>query len=292
MKKIYNFALAFGMLGASAPLFAQGVGINSTNSAPNASAMLDVSATNKGVLIPRIALTGTTDATTITTPTTSLIIYNSATVSDVTPGFYYWNGSRWVRLTSGADQGLWTENAGNLFPTTLSNNVGIGTITPNQKLHVKGISRFQRADANNYLEISADINGVYLTSDDPGNNQKPLYLDAKPSPTVTKPIYMRTDNITRMTVHGDGNVGIGTITPSHKLHVNAGTFTGASTTTGSKAFINHGSGSGTSSIVGFEGHARTNSWSATTEVIGLHGLGEYRFAAVFKPTEPFSVISA
>jgi hypothetical protein len=48
--------------------------------------MLDVSATNKGLLIPNIALSGTTYAATITTPAVSLLVYNTATVSDVTPG--------------------------------------------------------------------------------------------------------------------------------------------------------------------------------------------------------------
>lgn len=56
---------------------------------PHASAMLDVTATNKGVLIPRIGLEDTT------TPLQagqeeSLLVYNTAAVADVTPGFYYW----------------------------------------------------------------------------------------------------------------------------------------------------------------------------------------------------------
>ena len=45
-----------------------GVAINSDNSDPDASAALDVKATDQGILIPRVALTGTTDATTITRP--------------------------------------------------------------------------------------------------------------------------------------------------------------------------------------------------------------------------------
>ncbi|MGZ4117501.1 MAG: exosporium glycoprotein BclB-related protein, partial [Bacteroidia bacterium] len=49
---------------------AQNVGINTTGATPAASAMLDVSSSNKGVLIPRVTLTGTTDATTIPSPAT------------------------------------------------------------------------------------------------------------------------------------------------------------------------------------------------------------------------------
>ena len=77
------------------------VGINSTGANPNNSAMLDIVAANKGLLIPRIALTGTTDVITVTSPVASLLVYNTATVSDVTPGFYYYNGSAWTRIGSG-----------------------------------------------------------------------------------------------------------------------------------------------------------------------------------------------
>lgn len=71
---------------------------------PDASALLDATSTNKGVLLPRLALTGTTSASPVSSPATGLIAYNTATVSDVTPGFYYWDGTKWVRLitTSGA----------------------------------------------------------------------------------------------------------------------------------------------------------------------------------------------
>lgn len=92
---------------------AQNVAINSTGTTANASAMLDVSSTNSGVLIPRLALTGTTSAAPVTAPATSLVVYNTATVSDVTPGFYFWNGSAWVRFLTGASN-AWdlTGNAG------------------------------------------------------------------------------------------------------------------------------------------------------------------------------------
>jgi hypothetical protein len=79
------------------------VGINPTGANPDNSAMLDVSAANKGLLIPRIALTGTNDVITVISPATSLLVYNTATVSDVTPGFYYYNGAAWKRLVSGIE---------------------------------------------------------------------------------------------------------------------------------------------------------------------------------------------
>jgi hypothetical protein len=80
---------------------AQNVGINADTSLPNSSAMLDVKSSNKGVLIPRVALTGTNDVTTIANPATSLLVYNTANITGtqgVTPGYYYWTGAAWLQL--------------------------------------------------------------------------------------------------------------------------------------------------------------------------------------------------
>lgn len=68
------------------------VGIGTTN--PSASSALDIKSTNSGLLIPRVSLASTTDVLTIASPATSLLVYNTATVSDVVPGFYYWD-TKW-----------------------------------------------------------------------------------------------------------------------------------------------------------------------------------------------------
>jgi hypothetical protein len=77
------------------------MGINT--STPSNGALLDISSSNKGFLIPRIPLTGTDDVTTITpSATTGLMIYNTVTAGvlpvQVTPGFYHWDGAQWRRL--------------------------------------------------------------------------------------------------------------------------------------------------------------------------------------------------
>jgi 3-methyladenine DNA glycosylase Mpg len=86
--------------------FAQNVGISSTSSfTPDASAGLDISYSNKGLLIPRVALTATNAAGPITAPATSLLVYNTATAgtapNNVIPGYYYWNGVAWAALSTG-----------------------------------------------------------------------------------------------------------------------------------------------------------------------------------------------
>ena len=75
-------------------------GIGTTT--PNSSAKLDVYATNKGFLPPRISLSGILDVSTITNPATGLVIFNTATAgttpNNVIPGYYYYDGSKWNQL--------------------------------------------------------------------------------------------------------------------------------------------------------------------------------------------------
>jgi len=89
-----------GFLCGTGTLYAQSVGVNSNGAAPNASAMLDVDAANKGLLIPRVSLTAATDVTTIPSPAVSLLVYNKATAGaapdNVVSGYYYWNGVKWI----------------------------------------------------------------------------------------------------------------------------------------------------------------------------------------------------
>jgi hypothetical protein len=74
------------------PISAQ-IGVGTTT--PNASSILDVNSSNRGFLLPRIALTSLTDVTTIAAPAKGLIVYNKATGGLSPEGLYVWNGSNW-----------------------------------------------------------------------------------------------------------------------------------------------------------------------------------------------------
>ncbi|MBK8701216.1 MAG: tail fiber domain-containing protein [Saprospiraceae bacterium] len=65
------------------------VGINQPN--PHTSSALDIAATNKGLLIPRMTLG---QGAAILDPATGLIIY----LTNVVPGFYYYNGTAWKKI--------------------------------------------------------------------------------------------------------------------------------------------------------------------------------------------------
>jgi hypothetical protein len=112
--------------------YSQNVGINTTGTAPDASAGLDVAFTDKGVLIPRVALTATNSASPITSPTTSLLVYNSATAgtspNNVYPGYYFWDGTIWERFTTGLQR--------KFLPANVTNN----NVTANTIADVTGLS--------------------------------------------------------------------------------------------------------------------------------------------------------
>jgi hypothetical protein len=95
-------------------------GIGTTT--PNASAKLEVYATDKGFLPPRIALTATNSASPVTLPAIGLLVYNTATTgtapTNVAPGYYYWNGSAWVVILGNITS---SSISGNGTSTTLTN---------------------------------------------------------------------------------------------------------------------------------------------------------------------------
>jgi len=75
--------------------FSQSVSINNNAVIADSTAILDVSSTTKGLLIPRMTAS---QKTAIVTPATGLLIYQT----DGTAGFYYFNGTSWLLLITSA----------------------------------------------------------------------------------------------------------------------------------------------------------------------------------------------
>lgn len=69
-----------------------GIGVSS----PDASAQLEVASVSRGLLMPRMTMA---QRNAIVSPATSLMVYQT----DNQPGYYYYTGTGWTRLSSGAN---------------------------------------------------------------------------------------------------------------------------------------------------------------------------------------------
>ncbi|HMY64887.1 MAG TPA: tail fiber domain-containing protein [Chitinophagaceae bacterium] len=133
MKRILTLICTIALfLSFNAQVYAQNVGINGDGSAPNSSAGLDIKFSDKGLLIPRVAINDVNLAAPIATPAEGLLVYNETGTQ--AKGFYYWNGTKWVLLLTGSGaNNAWklTGNAG-----TVDSAHFIGT-TDNVSLNFK-----------------------------------------------------------------------------------------------------------------------------------------------------------
>ncbi|AZA82309.1 hypothetical protein EG342_10560 [Chryseobacterium lactis] len=100
------------------------VGIN-TNS-PNASSVLDINSSNKGVLFPQYDLTVLNSTTVpVANPVDGLMIYNKGGVSTFPKGYYVWIRDQWQRaILSGSEPQNMSLiiNSGVLIPTGSTDN--------------------------------------------------------------------------------------------------------------------------------------------------------------------------
>ncbi|HLP19291.1 MAG TPA: hypothetical protein VK174_03285 [Chitinophagales bacterium] len=147
-----------------------GVKIAATAGTADPSAMLDITSSNKGLLFPRVTLTGLTDNTTpVNNPATGLVVYNLGSVGVPATGIYFWNGTSWVLLSSGGLSGSGTTNQiskwtasnalGNSIVTDNGTNVGIGNSSPGQKLDVVGNIAVSGSAGNSiYTYTNSDAN--------------------------------------------------------------------------------------------------------------------------------------
>jgi len=157
-----QLALASMMILLPAILMAQ-VSVNSDGSAPDASAMLEVKATGKGFLPPRMTLGNRP-----TSPAIGLFYYQT----DNTPGYYFYNGT-WNRIGL-ASSDYWLPNGSDIY--FQSGRVAIGTNAPlshglNALNYTSGKAAVRGADqygdwvyATGFLGVlDPDVMGVPIT---------------------------------------------------------------------------------------------------------------------------------
>jgi hypothetical protein len=159
-------------------------GIGTTT--PNASAKLDVYATDKGFLPPRIALTATNAASPISSPANGLMVFNTASAGaspfNVVPGYYYWDGTgqQWVSLSTTVgnvqNQAIFRSTASTTYSGTVSswatrfNNVAPGDLTflssttfalSNGIYKIQWGLPYQTTQTYNLIQLQENISGTW-----------------------------------------------------------------------------------------------------------------------------------
>jgi hypothetical protein len=197
MKYLFTFLFILGCFWSISQV---GIGTNT----PDQSAILDLTSTNKGVLITRIALTSNLDVTTIPSPATGLLIYNTATAgsssSQITPGYYTFNGANWDRLLVNKEETIVNFN-------TTNPNSGSPLFTPNSPSN----SAFIYVSSNNGSKWIWN-GSIYIEYKE--NNSSPFYLLGTTNDAGSNKLG---------SVYRLGNVGVGTSNPSAKFHVSGTT---------------------------------------------------------------------
>ncbi|WP_426481076.1 hypothetical protein [Chryseobacterium sp. R2ACT005] len=153
---------------------------------PEASSVLDMSTINdKGFITPKISLTSNTDQTTITSPATGLMAYNTGAGALSYKGYVFWNGSEWRTLDG---KSLKSGTIGSLT----CNNV---TLTPNSYTAgnaYSGTMEVPYTGGNGGVYPSQTIgpvNGLTATISDGNftNGSGTLIYSVTGTPTVTSP---------------------------------------------------------------------------------------------------------
>lgn len=101
----------------------------------NSNALLELQSTNKGMILPRVALTATTNPAPLGAHVQGMMVYNTATANDVVPGQYINDGTQWKRILQDVQPAYyklltWSGSTAQSFPWgTTSYPINVGTWT-------------------------------------------------------------------------------------------------------------------------------------------------------------------
>lgn len=143
------------------------VKIGGTDGTPNVNAMLEVEAIDKGILLPRVALTALTDEAPLEDHVQGMIVYNTTVdaAESLDLGLYQNDGTQWKRLVTSDDEAL----GGVKFfymPSIVINTSTNGTFKRN--LHAEYISQFTNKefipDTTTGGEVGTDARPTFVKS--------------------------------------------------------------------------------------------------------------------------------
>nr|HNH21375.1 hypothetical protein [Ferruginibacter sp.] len=130
---------------------AQSLAINTDGSSANASALLDVKSTTKGILIPRMTKT---EKNAIASPATGLLIYQTGPDSI---GYHYYDGTRWSTVLSNSNSDLlaW-RTGGNTGTIDGSHYIGTTDNIPlNFRVNNQKAGRIDQVSGNSFFGYQA-----------------------------------------------------------------------------------------------------------------------------------------
>ncbi|MBO2010804.1 tail fiber domain-containing protein [Hymenobacter negativus] len=182
MKTIFR-SLFLLMISAAAHQAAAQVGIGTLT--PDASAALEIRATNKGLLIPQVTLTSLTDGNTIPTPGTGLLVFNRNAAISGGVGFYYNAGTAaapsWTKLSTGtAPTGSDWSLTGNAATDSIANFLVTNDVKP-VRLGINGQEK-ARLHTNSAFWLGGDPLG---SASFPDNQLLIGYQAGKKLPTIS-----------------------------------------------------------------------------------------------------------
>lgn len=110
---------------------------------PNPNSILDLTSDHLGFLLPRVALSNTTNSAPLGAFVEGITVYNTATTGNVSPGLYFSNGSSWVSISEASKKPWYSGTTNTGADSNTQNiyhlgNVGVGTADPACKLDVSG----------------------------------------------------------------------------------------------------------------------------------------------------------
>jgi hypothetical protein len=217
MKSISLVIVCFLVITGS---YAQNVGIGTNN--PHSGALLDITSTTKGVLLPRM----TTAQRSALSITQGLTVYDTNTNS-----YWYHNGTAWVNMASGGGvlSSDWVTTGDTTYLSNINGFVGIGTTSPTAPLTI------------NYM---GDVPGLIVNSTSTEGGWSAIDIDSKYGDAalrfkrdgLNKWVVRNSGNsssnnfeiinldgalaVTRLQIDAlTGNVGIGKVAPAEKLDV-------------------------------------------------------------------------
>ena len=155
-KRILNISILVAVLAfVSTSVHAQqGFGTNQ----PSKAAAIEMKSDSKGLLIPRVTLTALTNfgpiqgGTTVTVAdANSLLVYNTATATNLTPGYYYWTATSTIPTDDGT-VGTWKRLMANddISALALAGDV-TGSLTANTVTKIQGRDVLNTAPNNNQV---------------------------------------------------------------------------------------------------------------------------------------------